>query len=105
MPVWGLWWDDAVVWSSAPNSTKARNLERDPSVLVHLESGEETVILEGRVDRRTIDDAYADAYGEKYDYRPDASQTARPWFWLVPSRAFAWLEESYPHTATRFDWD
>ena len=105
MPVWGVWWDDAVVWSSAPNSVKARNLDRDPSIVVHLESGDEVVILEGGVERRLIDDAFAEAYGEKYGYRPDASQTARPWFWLAPSRAFAWLEASYPHSATRFDWD
>ena len=105
MPVWAIWWDDGVLWSSAPNSVKARNLDRDPRVVVHLESGDEAVILEGEVARKPIDDAAADAYGEKYGYRPDPSMTARPWMHLVPQRAFAWREADYPHTATRFDWD
>jgi hypothetical protein len=105
MPVWGIWWDEGVLWSSAPSSVKARNLDRDPRVVVHLESGDETVILEGEVARKPIDDAAADAYGEKYGHRPDPSMTGRPWMHLVPQRAFAWREADYPHSATRFDWD
>ena len=47
MPVWGLWLDGAFVFSTSPESRKGRNLARDPRVVVHVESGEEVVVLEG----------------------------------------------------------
>lgn len=37
MPVWALWVDGAVVFSTSPESRKGRNLARDPRVAVHLE--------------------------------------------------------------------
>jgi hypothetical protein len=92
------------VFSTAPHSVKGKNLARDPSVVVHLESGDEVVILEGQVEDLPLDDATADAYGEKYGYRPDPD-ALRPWLKLRPKRALAWLESDYPNTATRFDWD
>src|SRR3954449_10964184 len=49
-PVWGLWFDGAVVFSTDPTSTKGRNLAHRPDVVVHLESGDEAVIVEGRVE-------------------------------------------------------
>src|SRR3954470_22957037 len=49
MPVWGLWLDDAVMFSTSRRSMKGRNLARRPDVIVHLESGDDAVILEGRV--------------------------------------------------------
>ena len=102
MPVWGLWWDDAVVFGTSPESVKARNITRDPRVVVHLESGDEVVILEGRMDTAAADDAFADAYKEKYGHRP---QPGPGYHRLRPERAFAWLESDYPKTATRFDFD
>ena len=53
IPVWGLWFDDSVVFGTNPRSRKGRNLERDPRVVVHLESGDEAVILEGEVEGST----------------------------------------------------
>jgi hypothetical protein len=105
MPVWGLWHGEAVVWGSAPDSAKARNVARDPRVVVHLESGDDVVILEGMAERVPIDAAIADAYEAKYRFRPELDDPGGLWLSLRPSRAFAWLESSYPHTATRFDWD
>jgi general stress protein 26 len=104
MPVWGLWHDDAVVFSSAPSSLKARNITREPRIVVHLESGDEVVILEGAAERIALDAALADAYKAKYSFRPDPNDPNAFWVSLRPSRAFAWLESSYPDTATRFDW-
>jgi nitroimidazol reductase NimA-like FMN-containing flavoprotein (pyridoxamine 5'-phosphate oxidase superfamily) len=49
MPVWGVWIDDAVVFGTSARSRKGRNLTRDPRVVVHLESGDEVVVLEGEV--------------------------------------------------------
>jgi len=41
MPVWGFWFDDAVVFGTGRETMKARNIARSPSVVVHLESGDD----------------------------------------------------------------
>lgn len=102
MPVWGLWLDGAVHWGSSPSSVKAKNVAHDPRVAVHLESGDEVVILEGEAEAFALDDRLADAYREKYEYRPDPSEGGG-WFRLRPRVGFAWTEKDYPRTATRFD--
>jgi hypothetical protein len=101
-PVWGLWLDDALVFGTSPESRKGKNLVRDPRVVVHLESGDEVVILEGRIERGSIDDGIADIYKDKYEFRPEPGEG---WFWLRPSSALAWLESDYPKTATRFSFE
>jgi hypothetical protein len=101
-PVWGVWSDGALFFGTNPSSRKGRNLERDPRVVVHLESGDEVVILRGRIGREDLPDAVVDAYEAKYDFRPKATEN---WFVLRPERAVAWLERDYPTTATRFDFD
>jgi hypothetical protein len=98
-PVWGIWIDGAVVFSTARESRKGRNLARDRRVVVNLESGEEVVILEGEVDGVALDARMADAYEAKYDYRPGGEGD---WFALRPRVAYAWLERDYPRSATRF---
>lgn len=98
-PVWGLWWENAVVFGTNPSSAKGRNLERDPRVVVHLESGDEVVILRGEIERGDVDESFADAYEAKYDFRPPNREG---WFWVRPQQALAWLESDYPNTATLF---
>jgi len=100
-PVWGLWIDGAVVFSTSPESRKGRNLVRDPRVAVHLESGDEVVLLEGEVERIELDERYAEAYERKYGFRPEPGPGL--WFKVCPRRAYAWSEADYPGTATRFD--
>ena len=46
-PVWGVWRDGAFHFFTDPASLKARNIRRDPRAVVHLESGDEVVIMEG----------------------------------------------------------
>lgn len=100
-PVWGVWADGAVYFGTDPRSRKGRNLERDPRVVVHLESGDEVVILHGEVEMSEVEDSILDAYEAKYGYRPPSRQLFR----VRPRRALAWLEADYPKTATRFDFD
>jgi Pyridoxamine 5'-phosphate oxidase len=104
MPVWGVWVDEALWFSSSPQSRKGLNLTRDPRVTVHLESGDDVVVLEGEVELGPIDDRVADAYEAKYAYRPDPGDPDGLWFALRPSVAYAWLEREYPSTATRYEW-
>ena len=103
MPVWGVWLGDGVYFGTSPGSRKGRNLGRDPRCVVHLESGDEVVILEGEAEAIPLDKRVADAYQEKYRYRPNGEGTeSEGWFRLRPRIAYAWLERDYPKTATRF---
>jgi PPOX class probable F420-dependent enzyme len=103
MPVWGLWLDDAVVFSTDPQSLKARNFGARPDVVVHLESGDDTVVVEGRVEKldRPLLERFVDAYEAKYDYRPNAEQ-AEGVYVVRPHRVLAWREQDFPTSATRF---
>jgi hypothetical protein len=101
-PVWGVWADGAIYFSTSPLSRKGQNLAGDPRAVIHLESGDEVVILQGEVERYELQDSIADAYEAKYDYRPEPGEG---WLTLRPRRALAWLEREYPKTATRFDFD
>src|SRR5262245_60149405 len=42
-PVWGVWFEGALYFSSDRRSRKARNLAAKPEVVAHLESGDDTV--------------------------------------------------------------
>src|SRR5215813_698320 len=48
MPVWGLWLEGAFYFGTDRRSRKSRNLTENPAIAVHLESGDDVVILEGR---------------------------------------------------------
>lgn len=105
MPVWGLWLDGALVFSTARRSRKARNLAVRPEAVAHLESGDEVVILEGPV--HAVTDAallarFVDAYTAKYQFRPDPHDTAVGVYALRPHTAFAWRERDFPASATRW---
>jgi PPOX class probable F420-dependent enzyme len=102
MPVWALWLDDSLVFSTSPSSRKGRNLARDPRVVVNLESGEEVVVLEGRVEETPLDGSIADAYEAKYDFRPSTGSPEGLWYRLRPRVAYAFREEDFPRSATRF---
>jgi general stress protein 26 len=104
IPVWGAWIDDSVVFGTNARSRKAKNLDRDPRVVIHLESGDEVVILEGEVETIAVTDEIADVFEPKYDWRPDVGgDDSSRWYCLRPKLAQAWLETDYPKTATRFD--
>ena len=98
-PVWGVWAGGALWFGTNPSSRKGLNLARDPRAVAHLESGDEVVILHGVVERVALEEAVADAYEAKYEYRPPGPEFLR----LRPRLAVAWLEADYPKTATRFD--
>jgi hypothetical protein len=101
MPVWGLWRDGAFVFSTGTASRKARDLAADPRIVVHLESGDEVVVLEGWVEPADATAALVDAYEAKYAFRPEVG--GEGWHELRPRRAFAWRERDYPRSTTRFD--
>ena len=105
MPVWGLWLEDAFYFSTSRRSRKGLNLASTPQIAMHLESGDDVVILEGLV--AEVDDPgllarFVDAYDAKYHFRPDATDTSNGIYQLRPRLAFSWLEQDFPQTAARW---
>jgi hypothetical protein len=101
MPVWGIWFEESFYFSTGADSRKARNLAKNPNLVVHLESGDETVILEGVAERIFGPDLIArldQAYNAKYQFHLAGSPT----YALRPRVAFAWREKDYPGSATRW---
>jgi hypothetical protein len=72
--VWGVWAEGAFYFGTNSSSVEGRNLARDPGAVIHLESGDEVVILRGDVDVREVDDSILDADQAKYGYRPPGKE-------------------------------
>ena len=108
-PVWGVWMDGAVYFSSDPNSRRARNIAANPEVVVHLESGDDVVILEGRVELVTDTDLYkrvGKVYNKKYKMPVFSdSEPGSPLYEVKPRLVMAWQESDFPNTATRWIFD
>lgn len=105
MPVWGLWLDEAFYFSTDRGSRKGRNLTANPALVVHLESGDDVVILEGvarevtdRSELKRMDDAYHAKYGMRVLGMPGDVG----FYSLRPRVALAWRERDFPSSATRW---
>ena len=108
MPVWGVWVDGQLLFGTDRQSRKGRNIAANPAIVVHLESGDDVVVLEGEPREATDADLlalYADAYDAKYAIRPDTSGAETVTYALRPSVAFTWLESDYLNSATRWSFD
>ncbi|MFZ4813790.1 MAG: pyridoxamine 5'-phosphate oxidase family protein [Phototrophicaceae bacterium] len=105
-PVWGVWHEEALYFGSDPQSQKGKNFAHNPNIVVHLESGDDTVILEGTVslfNDETALEAVQAKYGVKYSMSPeDSTNPGGGLYRFVPKRALAWKESDYPNTATRW---
>lgn len=107
-PVWGVWLDDVFYFGTGPGSVKARNLSANPALVVHLESGDDVVILEGEAEWLTaVEPALwqriADHYEAKYaGFRPDPPSPQGPFIALRPQVALGWLERDFVRSATRW---
>ena len=110
-PVWGVWLEGMLYFSTG--SLIDDNLRANPEVTVHLESGDEAVIVEG-VGEPVTDAAlwrsFTAAYNPKYqwDFEPGRIFGG---FWRVrPRVAFGWLSDptgldhgaAFGGTATRW---
>jgi nitroimidazol reductase NimA-like FMN-containing flavoprotein (pyridoxamine 5'-phosphate oxidase superfamily) len=105
MPVWGVWTNDALVFGTDKNSRKARNIARQADVTLHLESGDDVVIIEGAARTVTnkseiaaIDILYRKKYAMKLTDAPGELFVCA----VEPRVVFAWHERDYPKSATRF---
>ena len=95
-PLWGVWVEGALYVDGPPTTTWGRNLTRQPEVTVHLESGDDTIIIEGRVEDLTTDAELGQrvkaAWSEKYGRLVPEPATSGIWR-LRPRRARGWSSE------------
>ncbi|HXE89747.1 MAG TPA: pyridoxamine 5'-phosphate oxidase family protein [Terriglobales bacterium] len=103
MPVWCVWLEGRLFFSTGRRSRKARNLARDPRCSVGLTHGKDSVILEGKA-RRVRDAALArrvsSVYSKKYDSGIPAGE---PVYGVEPQVAFGFTETGdFLRTATRW---
>jgi hypothetical protein len=105
-PVWGVWVEGSLYFGTGRGSVKGRNLARRPDLVVHLESADDVVILEGVVEEvrdRASFDAIDAAYRAKYGMGVDqAGDDGAVWYVVRPKTAHAWLENDFLETATRW---
>ncbi len=107
IPVWGLWMNGAVYFGTARSSRKALNLLHNPSVSIHLESGDDVVILEGTAvevdlaDKAIIEKMDA-GYRSKYRM-PLLVVPESMVFRVRPRVVLAWTEKDFPNNATRWE--
>lgn len=109
MPVWGVFLEDNLYFDGSPRTRRGRNLAANPSIVVHLESGDEVVIVEGEAHQiidfdRSLAEALAAAYTMKYA-ASGYSPTPDTWdsgglYRVTIYKAFAWTK--FPEDTTRW---
>jgi general stress protein 26 len=105
VPVWGIWLGGAVYFGTDPRSRKAKNLAANPSLVIHLESGDDAVILEGaaeEVDDRGLIRRLDQAYSRKYKMRLTDAPGHLVIYAVRPRVAFGWRERDFPRSPTRW---
>lgn len=86
VPVWGVWVKGSLYFGTSRRSVKGRNLAHSPGLVVHPESADDVVILEGEVEEvrdRASFDAIDVAYRTKYGMalrRPGRRGRCGTWF-------------------------
>ncbi len=105
-PVWGVWLEEAFYFETSRQSRKARNLTANPELVVHIESDEVAVIIEGTAEEiadSSLLARFAAAYNPKYDWRIEEylSKPASVVYGLRPRVAFSFTED-IAETATRW---
>lgn len=109
MPVWGVWLNGCVYIEGSPETRRGRNIASNPAVVVHLESGDQVVILEGeaheiRHPERALTEQLSQLFSAKYaaaGYSPGPDNWDRGGLYRVqPHTVFAWT--SFPSDTTRW---
>ena len=99
-PVWGVWLDGLLYFSTGEESRKGRNMRANAQVTVHPEVDNEAVIVEGTAERITDRSKLRrvwKAYNAKYDWDVEGYP-----FYVVRPRVAYSFKEDLPETATRW---
>jgi Pyridoxamine 5'-phosphate oxidase len=96
MPVWAVWHDAALWFSTGARSRKARNLRERPACSIHPD-GEDVVVLNGTADFDADATAALAAYRAKYAETPPD-----PLIRIAPATVFALVEANFTTSPTRW---
>jgi hypothetical protein len=108
IPIWGAWVNDRWYVEGGPTRWQ-RNLRENPQMAIHVEFGDEVVIVEGTAVEHVAPEApLSDAilagyakYKAATDYEASADNWTEGGLWeLRPVKSFAW--SSFPADMTRF---
>ncbi len=71
VPIWGIFFEGLVYFDGSPETRRGKNIAANPAITVHLESGDDVVIMEGSVTQITPPDRdfaerLATTYAAKY---------------------------------------
>ncbi len=111
MPVWGLWLDETLWFSSSRGSRKSRNLRAEPRCTVTTDDARSPVIVEGVAELVNDDgqlaailDAENRKYGTGYGIEmldPAVNACFRVW----PRQVFALLDADFTGSPTRWTFE
>ena len=100
-PVWAVWLNGLLYFSTGRESRKGRNIAANAAVAIHIEgNGGEVVILEGTAEVEENADVLKpawDTYNEKYRWKVETY----PFYVFRPRVAYS-FEENLGDTATRW---
>ena len=108
-PVWGVWLDNRLYFDGSPETRRGRNIAANPAIVVHLENGEDVVIVEGAARQltsppRTLTTRLSQGYKEKYassGYAPEPDTWDQGGLYeMQPRKALAWTQ--FPNDCTRW---
>jgi PPOX class probable F420-dependent enzyme len=108
MPVWGVWLDGLLWFSSSLASRKARNLVADPRCTVTTDDARNPVVVEGTAERLTAPEpiaAFVAAVNAKYDAGMTAEfqdPSVNGTFTVRPVRAFGMTHDDFAGSPTRW---
>ena len=105
MPVWGFWFNGAIYFGTSRDSRKWRNLQANPNVVVHLESGDDVVVVEGtahEVTDKKVIEGLRPLSEKKYGMWMPLDPEKHVAIAVQPHAAFAWSEKDIQGTATRW---
>ena len=106
IPVWGFWLDGILYFGTARSTRKARNLTHNPAISVHLESGDDVVILEGTAAEVDLTDKPTlkklDAASRAKYKMPLMVMPESVVYCVRPRFVLAWTENDFPNNATRW---
>ena len=109
MLVWGIWWENALWFSTGARTRKAKNIAVSPHCVIATEKADEAVILEGiaqNITDRSVWKQIVEIYNRKYggDLRPLLDKSNSFVFRVQPQIVFAQDEhaDNFMEAVTRW---
>lgn len=106
VPVWGIWKQNRFYFETAPYSVKGSNLLNNQSLFVHVQDGNDTVILEGKAQKEKRSEKLnrlKNDYTRKYQHTPDwSNERDQIVFRVEPRIGHAWKAPRMHRSLVKF---